>query len=633
MPSIAALSAPDPFNVPACGKAGEARSAAGCGLLSVLVKPPAKTDGPPVRLYRVVCSQGPRCTRRGASRRSLAGTCQVMEATGAGTPAGGGQLRFQLPFPFFNEWTGFRCSVTCRSTAGWSAASQRKAVRIPPSPPPLPPQVMGISSNASGIVIVRVQKPKGGQGVNGYLAVGTMGNRRTRSSAAGHFESESAAIAGSEVNIFIPPGTYTPGKLYTIMALYKHKDEGVGQLFSPPSAAEEFTMPDLAGGEEEEGPPGTPSIASLYSPSPYTTPACASAGNAYGEAGCGVLTVRVDKPSSDGGQVIEEYLVVCKPTWCPDSAGAGRRLLGALSVRNPCTFPAIASGLGTPVQGGRLGRVQFELPMDQWQTTTYGCNVTCRNSLGWSLPSYVSTTEVPPMPPPYPPFLDITVVDNSKLKFCLRELSGSGATSWEVVGTPSDGGAQVTAGSAVGSSTGGLARRFLEAAAFCFPGFPCPPGRGSSCPTVDIGSRPGVTFSFTAWYKKTVQPGDLVLLSQPSTSTLTVPAGPPPPPVITSVAFLANDGSTYISATVTVQRPTTPEALVYAIHIEGGTQGERTLQAPDAISVSTRLDGAKVLTFAAAFTPGVEYTFKVVATSSAGGVSSEPKLATPRPIA
>ena len=58
---------------------------------------------------------------------------------------------------------------------------------------------MGISSNASGIVIVRVQKPKGGQGVNGYLAVGTMGNRRTRSSAAGHFESESAAIAGSEV--------------------------------------------------------------------------------------------------------------------------------------------------------------------------------------------------------------------------------------------------------------------------------------------------------------------------------------------------------------------------------------------------------------------------------------------------
>ena len=48
--------------------------------------------------------------------------------------------------------------------------------------------------------------------------------------------------------------------------------------------------------------------------------------------------------------VIEEYLVVCKPTWCPDSAGAGRRLLGALSVRNPCTFPAIASGLGTPVQ-------------------------------------------------------------------------------------------------------------------------------------------------------------------------------------------------------------------------------------------------------------------------------------------
>ena len=42
------------------------------------------------------------------------------------------QLRFQLPFPFFNEWTGFRCSVTCRSTAGWSAASQRKAVRIPP---------------------------------------------------------------------------------------------------------------------------------------------------------------------------------------------------------------------------------------------------------------------------------------------------------------------------------------------------------------------------------------------------------------------------------------------------------------------------------------------------------------------
>ena len=49
------------------------------------------------------------------------------------------------------------------------------------------------------------------------------------------------------------------------------------------------------------------------------------------------------------------------------------------------------------MQGGRLGRVQFELPMDQWQTTTYGCNVTCRNSLGWSLPSYVSTTEVPPM--------------------------------------------------------------------------------------------------------------------------------------------------------------------------------------------------------------------------------------------
>lgn len=62
------------------------------------------------------------------------------------------------------------------------------------------------------------------------------------------------------------------------------------------------------------------------------------------------------------------------------------------------------------------------------------------------------------------------------------------------------------------------------------------------CCQVDIGSRPGVTFSFTAWYKKTVQPGDLVLLSQPSTSTLTVPAGPPPPPVITSVAFLANDG-------------------------------------------------------------------------------------------
>lgn len=149
-------------------------------------------------------------------------------------------------------------------------------------------------------------------------------------------------------------------------------------------------------------PPGQPTILSLSTLDPFSVPACSQPGAARDNAGCGLLTLKLQPPAQDGGAAVSGYSIVCMPQRCNVLVRRGRRqLLAAAAEVSPGCNPAHtmkASGLGTKIKGSNA--LLFKLPFPALTGyAAYKCVATAANVRGWGATSAVKPTLLPPSPP------------------------------------------------------------------------------------------------------------------------------------------------------------------------------------------------------------------------------------------